>query len=414
MSFFSCIKINNCRFCGSSNLELFCDLGDQPPSNSFLEKSEFESEKCFPLRLYFCHDCFLVQLLDVVSSKSIFDDYYYQSSSSKALVNSFKKMCNNSDIKFGLKENDLIVDIGCNDGIILDNFKNHKYNVLGIEPSNIYKIAKNKGHEIINDFFNINVANKVIKKYGHAKLITATNMYAHVNDMTSLTQALKNLLHMDGTIIIEVSYLLDMIDSGFFDVIYHEHLSYYSITSLNTFLNKYDLSVYNVERHEIGASGPAIRLFIKHSSSSIKINKNVVKFLEYERTWGVNKITKLKEFNKNAKKIKKNILSLIKNLIKNNHRIGGFAAPAKGNTLLNFINANENLIFKISENNLKKIGKFTPGSHIEVISDNCFLSYDFEYALLLAWNYKDFFIQNSEFKKLGGKFIIPFPSPHIL
>ena len=414
MNNFDFYQNTKCRFCESTMLEEVFDLGKQPPANSFIREGELKLEQSFPLRLFFCTECFLVQLTDVVSGNSIFKDYHYKSSSSRALVESFNIMCNKI-LKSGLlAQGDLVLDIGCNDGIILDNFSKQKFNLVGVEPSNIAEIAKSKGYKIYSNFFNEQVAGKIIHDHGKAKLITATNMYAHVDDMVSLTSAIKKILHPNGSLIIEVSYLLDMVNSGHFDVIYHEHLSYYSVTSLKNFLSKFDLDIVKVERLALGASGPAIRLEIKHCNKGSKPDKSIEHLLLLEKSWGVHLTDKLNNFGTEAEKLKISLLRIIEENRNSRNSIGGFTAPAKGNTLLNFIGADCDLIFKISENNKKKIGKLTPGSNIEIISDGEFLKHKFDFSLLLAWNYKDFFLKHSDYAKTGGKFIVPFPQPHII
>ena len=208
-------KRADCRYCHSKDLTLLLSLGDHPPSNSFVTKKQFLTEKKFPLRLFVCKNCFLVQLLDVVSSERIFNKYSYLSSTSKALVSHFEKFALNIEKKFKIKDSDLLVDIGCNDGILLDAY-NIKSKKIGIEPSNVYQIAKKKGYKIYNDFFNKKIANKIQKQNGKAKIITATNVFAHIDDMHSIMDGINLLLKDDGIFIVEVSYLPDLIDQNLF------------------------------------------------------------------------------------------------------------------------------------------------------------------------------------------------------
>lgn len=404
---------DNCRYCKSKELVEFLDLGDQPPSNSFLDKNDFDKEEYFPLRLSLCKNCYLVQLRDVVYGSDIFDDYYYLSSSSKALVNHFKNMTKDITQQFPLSNGDVVVDIGCNDGITLDAYEEHGICKIGVEPSNAGEIASQKGHIVFKDFFNKNIADKIVEEYGAASVVTATNVFAHVDDMDSFVEGIPSLIKDKGIFVVELSYLPRMFDSNMFDVIYHEHLCYLSLHPLIPFLEKFNLEVFHVEELDMGASGPAIRFFIKHIDNIIGINKSVDIMIEEEKKWGIDSIEVYENFAKRVFEIKKNTMIMIKDIIHNGKTIGGFGAPAKGNTLLNFLQVNDSIIPKISENNTKKIGKYTPGSHIEVISDEDFMKNKYDYALLLAWNYKDFFINNSDYIKKGGKFIIPFPEPHI-
>jgi hypothetical protein len=407
-------KREDCRYCSSKDLTIFCDLGKHAPSNSFIKKEEIKSEKLFPLELSICNQCTLVQLQDVVSGENIFKDYHYLSSSSKALVKHFSEMANYISEKFNLKSNDLVIDIGCNDGIALNSYKIEGLNLLGIEPSNIANIAKNKGFNVIKSFFNNETSKRIVSKYGLAKVITATNVFAHVDDMHSFMEGIPNLLDIDGILIVEVSYLLDLIDNNLFDTVYHEHLCYLNLTAVIPFIERFGLEVFDLQRKEVGASGPSITFFIKKKDSEIAVSDIVVKTLQKESDWGVKKLEKFIKFDDNIKELKSNTLSLINNLKLEGNRIGGFGAPAKGNTLLTYYGLSSKHIEVIADNTKLKYGKFTPGSHIPIVNDNEFIALGFSYALLLSWNYKEFFLNNSEYIKQGGKFIVPFPKPSIL
>jgi len=187
-------KRSNCRYCSSKNLKLFFSMGSQPPSNSFVTKKQIKYEKKFPLRLYICKDCYLVQLLDVVSGEKIFNEYSYLSSSSIALVNHFRNFALSVEKKFNLKKKDTVVDIGCNDGIMLDAYKKDRFVKIGVEPSSVSKIAKKKGHIIYKNFFNLETSSKIVKNYGKAKIITATNVFAHIDNMHSVLDGVNNLI----------------------------------------------------------------------------------------------------------------------------------------------------------------------------------------------------------------------------
>ena len=406
-------KRDNCRYCGSKDLKKFVDLGLHPPSNSFIERDKISVEKKFPLAVYLCNDCFLVQLLDVVSADNIFSHYFYLSSSSKALVHHFEKMTTSVCNQYDVSPNDVIVDIGCNDGITLKTYPVRNLIKIGVEPSDVAKLAEETGINILNKFFTKEVAEEIVQNYGRAKIITATNVFAHVDDMHSFVEGIHDLLVDDGVFIIEVSYLLDLIEQNLFDTIYHEHLCYLSLTPVVSFLKKHEMEVFKVERHTVGASGPAIRIFVQRTDCSRPIDHSVEKTLTNEVDWGVSILSNYYAFSDRVKKVKVDTINLIKNFKENNIRIGGFGAPAKGNTLLNYYELKKEDIACIAENNQLKQGMLTPGSHIPIIGDEEFIEENFEYSLLLSWNYKEFFIENSEYIKRGGKFIIPLPQPHI-
>ena len=405
-------KNTACRYCGSEKLTMYLSLGDQPPSNSFILPSQIASEQYYPLDVYLCQNCYLSQLIDVVPGEAIFDDYLYLSSSSKALKEHYAELAQTLTKKFSLKPNDVVVDIGCNDGVLLDGYDS-KLTRVGVEPSSAAKFAIEAGFEVVKAFFGAETAKKIVKDYGTAKVVTATNVFAHVDDIASFVEGLPILLAGDGVFIIEAPYLIDMIDQGFFDTIYHEHLCYLSLTPMVTFLQRFDLEIFDVERVPFGASGPAIRVFIRKKNNN-PISKSVTQMLTDEEKWGIDKLSTYKGYAKKVEKVKRDVWKLINKIKATGARLGGYGAPAKGSTLLNYFGLTEHDIEFIAETNQEKLGHLTPGSHIPIISEEEFLRQMPEYALLLTWNYLDFFLQKSEYIKKGGKFLVPLPKPQIV
>ena len=403
--------VTKCRYCGSDKLTKYISLGNQPPSNSFIAKNLIHTEVYYPLDVYLCRSCYLSQLGIVVSPKIIFDEYLYLSSSSVALKNHYAKLAQELKIKFKLKKNDIVVDIGCNDGILLHGY-DPELTRVGVEPSKVSKIAKSTGLNVIEEFFTQKTARKIAHTYGKAKIITATNVFAHIDNTKEFTKGVYLLLDDNGVFVIEVPYIIDMIDKLFFDTIYHEHLSYLSLTPLVPFFKKINLEVFDIERISLGASGPAIRIFVGKEGNH-KIKKTVTDLLSFEDKWGIKNIYRYKRFEKNVEKIKLNLWKYINNIRKKNASLGGYGAPAKGNTLLNFFGINRNILTYIAETNKLKQGLLTPGSHIPIISEEKFLDLMPDYALLLSWNYLDFFLEKSQYIKKGGKFLVPLPRPHI-
>ena len=324
-------KQTKCRFCESKKLIEYLDLGQHPPSNSFVSKKDLNNQNYYPLVLMLCKSCYLSQLSVVLDEKAVFDEYIYYSSSSKQLVEHYEKTVNYNIKKYHLHKNDFICDIGSNDGVLISRYPNNYINLIGIEPSKAFKQMKDKRVILINKFFNENLGKKIQKKFGKIKFI----------------------------------------------------------------------------------SGPAMRIYVTLKESKRKISKKVYDQLNYEKKWGINKISKYKNYKNKVQNNKIKLIELLNKLNKNN-KLGGFSAPAKGNTLLNYCKLSNQTLIYISENNKDKIGKYTPGSNIKIISDDEFIKKKIKYALLLSWNYKTFFVKNSIFKKKGGKFIIPFPSPRII
>jgi len=411
---FNSLKNNKCRICNNSKLHVYLDLGKQPPSNSFI-KSRNIKEKKFPLKVQICENCGLSQLDTIVSPKSIFKDYVYLSSTSKALVKHYKKMTNDILKIVKPSKDSLIIDIGSNDGITLQHYNKKRFKLLGIEPSSAAKYAIRKGIKTEKIFFNYLNAKKLKNKYKKAKIITATNVFAHNDKIQDFVKGIKEILDLEGVFIIEFPYIDFMLKENFYDTIYHEHYSYLSITPLDYLFKKFDLKIFKINQVNIGASGPALRVFIKHINNQKFIDDgNLKKYLSYEKEKKFKKKLTYKKFGERITKINKRLIKMIKIFNKKKIKVGAFGAPAKGNTLLNTLKLNSKNIIAISENNSEKIGKFSPGSKIKIISDEKFIKLKVKYALLLSWNYKNFFLKESSFIKNGGKFIVPFPKPYII
>ena len=408
-------KNTACRYCGSSRLTKFLSLGHHPPSDNFIRPDQIAKEVRYPLEVYFCESCYLVQLLDVVSAEVLFDNFLYLSSNSKALKSHYAQLAQILIKRFHLKKGDVVVDIGCNDGILLHGYTLPGVVRVGVEPSkNVADIAIAAGFEVEKDFFNKKIASRIVKKYGTAKIATATNVFAHVDDIGSFVDTLLILLGKDGVFVIEAPYLIDTIDKTLFDTIYHEHLCYLSLTPLVPFLKKHDLEVFDIERVPIGASGPALRIFIQPKIGGRKIERSVETMLRNEKKWGVGDIDRYLGYAQRVEKVKKDTIKYIKKIKNSGARLGGYGAPAKGSTLLNYFEITPSMVECIAETNPVKQGLVTPGSHIPIVSEEEFLKRMPEYALLLSWNYLDFFLEKSDYIKKGGKFLVPLPKPCIV
>ena len=405
--------LKHCRICLSKKLVHYLDLGKQPFSNSFLNYKDIKKEKRFPLIVVLCKKCGLSQLSIIPNTKFIFNKYDYLSSSSKALSNHYKKLVEKLIKNYNILSTNTVLDIGCNDGVLLKHYPKNFNNVIGIEPSDASKYIKQKRVKLINKFFSYKTSNVYLKKYEKPKIITITNVLAQIDNLNEFTKGLHNIINKESLIVIEFPYLLHMINRGLFDLIYHEHLSYFALTPLKFLFEKFGMKIVNFEKLNIGASGPAIRLFLAKNKSIYQTSNKVIKQIRYEKVWGVQKIKKYEFFQKIVNTKVNKIKKIIYSKHKQNFKIGCFTASSKGNTLLNCLNLDKNIIKFASENNKKKIGKYTPGTHIKIISDKSFLKKGIDYAILLSWNYKKFFLSKSLFAKKGGKFIIPLPAPQI-
>ena len=411
----NCLEVVKCRFCESDDLFPYLDLGDQPPSNSFISPESLSEEKFYPLQVLLCCNCSASQLSCVVSPEDIFSEYDYLSSTSKALQNHFQQLVD-SILQMGNFSGTVVaLDIGANDGIMLDRYpKNDCFKPIGVEPSTAGLIACEKGYHVYRSFFNEEVSQKILQDFGEVKIVTATNVFAHIHDVKSVIQNVSSFLSKDGLFVLEFPYTPTTFDRMYFDTIYHEHLSYLNLTCLYILLKATNLQIIDFNMTEIGASGPAIQVFLTRKDGLYKVQDCVEKLLEEEKKWGIFEKQKYVSFATQVAETKTKILNLIDTYLKAGEKIAGFSAPAKGNTLLNYLQLDSSKISCIAETNIRKIGKLTPGSHIPIVDEKDFLSMGFNYAFLMSWNYLDFFLQKSDFIKQGGKFIVPLPEPKVL
>lgn len=407
-------RFSYCRFCLNKNLKQVIDLGVQPAANAFLSKKQLkEKEPFFPLKVNFCPKCGQLQLTHIVSPDYLFRNYVYASSTSPVFIAHFENYAQSVYRKIKLSTDSLVVDIGSNDGILLKPFKKLGVKILGVDPATkIAKRATKNGIPTIAEYFNQPLANKIVKKWGQADVITANNVFAHVPFIDELIKAARNLLKPEGVLIIEAPYLVDFLQKNLFDTIYHEHVSYLSIRPLMTLFKRFNMTIFDVEKTE--SHGGSIRVFVKKKESKRKIKSTVEKFIQQELSFGLGKVQTYKKFAKKIDQNKKDLNKLLKKLKSKGKRIVGYGAPAKGNTLLNYFNIGPQTIDYIVDDSFYKQGLFTPGMHIPVVSSEEILKTKPDYIFILAWNFAKPLMKKLEyFKKSGGKFIIPVPTPKI-
>ena len=406
---------NNCRLCSSSKLKIFLDLGSQPPSDQFIKAQKINDEKIFyPLKVANCMKCGFKQLNYVVNPKVLYqDDYPYESSTTKAGSLHFDKFAENVIKEFNIPKKSIVLDIGSNVGVLLSSFRKRDMKVVGVDPaSNICKIANSRGIKTFNNFFNNNFTKIFSLKYKKAKVITATNVFAHVDNLKLFIQNIKKILDQDGIFIIEAPHFLNLVKKLEYDTIYHEHLSYITVHPLISFFRKFELEIIQIQNSDI--HGGSIRIFISRKNK-FKIHKSVKLTLNKEKNQKLNNFKVLQEFSKKVANNKYDILKFLISCKKNNKSVVGLSAPAKGMTLLNFSRIDNHFLDYVTEKSKLKIGRFTPGGNLEVFSDKKLLKTMPDYALILAWNFqKEIIKNNNEYLKKGGKFIIPIPKLKII
>ena len=405
---------NNCRMCKSNNMLKFLDLGFSALSDNFLTVEQLEQPEIFyPLTVHSCLDCGLCQLGYVVPPELMFNENYpYDSSTTKTGREHFTEMGIYICDRFNLKPNSFVIDVGSNAGVLLSGFKSKGMRVLGIEPSSkLANVAIKNGIDSIIEFFSKKLVKKILADYGKVSIITGTNVFAHIDDLDDFMIAADSLLVEDGIIVIEAPYLLHLIENLEYDTIYHEHLSYLSVKPMIEFCKKFGFEVFDIEEQTI--HGGTLRYFIGRKDKR-KVSQNVSNYLKIEEKQKIYSEKTLQEFARSVKNHRKVLLQILHELKINGKKIVAISAPAKGNTLLNYCKIDSEILDYVTERNPLKVGKFTPGMHIPVYSDEK-LEDQPDYALILAWNFADEIIQNnSKYREKGGKFIIPIPKPVIV
>ena len=403
-------KNNKCRICGSKNLKNIIDLKKQYIQGSFIKKNNPKPYlKKIPLLLMLCKNCTLVQLSHTVSKALLYKNYWYESGINLTMQNHLKEITIiGSNL---IKKNDdiRVLDIGCNDGTLL-NFYPKKFKKYGIDPSQIIKKINKKKVKVFNDFFPPQKKNLLSNlKFD---LITSIAMFYDLQNPNIFVKKLKTHLKHNGIWIFELSYLIDMLKLNSFDTICHEHLEYYSIHSLEFLLKKHNLKIFNISRNNI--NGGSIRCFVTHSDNIIYDKneniKKIKKLISYEKKIQIKKTYIYNEFYRNINIIKKRLIFKIKLILKRKKKIYILGASTKGNTILQFLNINDKIIPYAIERNKQKIGAKTIGSNIIIVGEEFTENSEPDYKLVLPWHFKREIInRESNYIKRGGKLIFPLP-----
>ena len=404
-----------CRICNSKDLRNFLSLGKTPLANSFLLEKELNlEEKKFPLEACFCMDCKLVQLNYIVPAELMFKNYIYVSSTTNTFKVHFAKMAEEISREFKLNEKSLAVDIGSNDGLLLKGFQKFGVKTFGVEPAaNLADIARKNGVDTINDFFNESAAKEIISKKANADVITATNVFAHVDNISDLIRNVKFLLKENGIFVIEVPYLVDMLEKMTFDAIYHEHLSYFSVIPLAKFFKMNGMEIFKIKK--VDSHGGSLRVFAKKKEGKFEIDESVSMMIENEKKIGIEDFETYKKFADKVYAVKKKLIHYLKDIKSKGKIVAAYGAPAKGNTLLNFCGIGNDYIDYIVEDNPLKQGLYAPGSHIIVLGPNALDEKKPDYILILAWNFAEEILNKTKkYKDMGIKFIIPLPEPVVV
>jgi SAM-dependent methyltransferase len=405
-----------CRFCGHSLQVTFVDLGMSPPCQTHIEPQQLNHmEPFYPLHAWVCERCFLVQLEEYVTPGDIFSEYAYFSSYADSWVEHARKYSVQMRERFGLGPNSLVMEIASNDGYLLQHFVAQGVPVLGIEPAaNVAKVAQDKGIRTEVCFHGRSSADKMVAKYGQADLLLGNNVLAHVPDLNDFVAGMKRLLKRGGVITMEFPHLQRLMEQNQFDTIYHEHFSYFSFLTVEQVFAAHGLVLFDVE--ELPTHGGSIRIYACHSDDHSKpVGERPQQLRARELALGFDRLQTYQNFDEQVKSTKRKILSLLIELRNRGKTIVGYGAPGKGNTLLNYCGIRTDLLDYTVDRNPYKQGKYTPGTHIPILSPERIRATRPDYVFILPWNLKDeISTQMSFVRDWGGRFIVPIPEPQIL
>lgn len=402
--------ILTCQICNSHKLHTILDLGFQPLSDSLLTKKMLDMpEKTYPLNMIWCENCTGVQIDYCVSGNEVYHKAYpYRSGITKELAEYLETIAHSLVKKYNLKSNDLVIDVGSNDGTLLKGFQKEGIKTLGIEPTNIAKIANANGIKTVQSFFDIKASSEIKHKYGPASLIITTNTFAHMQKLGEFIMGAYNLLKEDGVFVNETHYLLDVVKGTQFDTNYHEHLRTYSLKSLIALFDQYDFTLTDVERGD--RYGGNIRVYATKGKGR-KISPEVAKLLKLENEFGLGKLETYKKFATRVKKARLEFMEFLIKTKKEGKRIVGNSCPARASTLLNYYGIDKDLLPYIAEQPTSlKLNMYLPGKHIPIVNNQRLIDEQPDFVVLLAWHYAKPIMKRLKARGLKSDFVVPLPN----
>ncbi|MBN2752127.1 MAG: class I SAM-dependent methyltransferase [Rhodospirillaceae bacterium] len=407
--------MTDCIVCGSHDIEIFLDLGNMSLANKFLTEAECaeSTEATYPLRVGFCATCGHVQLAEHVAPPAMFDHYLYISSMSESLKAHLHGLAATAVERLGLTETSLVVDLGSNDGTLLEGFLRAGVRTLGIEPAtNLAEIAQAKGVATLTAYFGEATARTIRAEHGPAALITSTNSFPHIPALRDFLRGVDLLLADDGTMIIEAHYLRDLLEQNAFDTIYHEHVSYWALGPMTRLFREFGMEPVRVERLPIHHG--QIRVTLRRIGQQTP-DASVTQILAEEKTIGLDRIETYRTFADHARALRDSLLAILAEFKAQGKRVVGYGAPAKSSTLITFLQLDRSTIDYIADKSPLKQGRYSPGVHIPIVAPDRLLADQPDYALLLAWNFAEEIMgEQAEYHRRGGKFVIPVPRVRIV
>lgn len=409
-------KASVCRFCGAELRNLVLDLGMSPLANSNISAEQLsQAERFFPLRVFLCEECFLMQLEEFETPENIFTEYAYFSGFSESWLQHARDYTDMAVQRFGLNKNSQVIEVASNDGYLLQYFVEKGIPVLGIEPAaNIAEVARKKNVPTQVNFFGEQTARQMASEGMSADLIIGNNVLAHVPRLNDFVRGLKIVLKPDGIVTLEFPHLLQLMQGNQFDTIYHEHFSYFSLTAALKLFSRHQLAIFDVD--ELPTHGGSLRIYVRHSGDgSGTVESRVMELKQREIAGGLDRASGYQEFSERVRETKRKLLEFLITVKRAGKSVVGYGAPAKGNTLLNYCGVRGDFIDYTVDRSPYKQGLFLPGTHIPVLAPEKILETRPDYLLLLPWNLKhEIMKQMASIREWGGQFIIPIPEVTVL
>lgn len=405
----------SCLFCKTPLRRTFVDLGMHPLCESYLSKDKLNHmEPFYPLHVYVCEQCFLVQLHEYVSPAEIFTEYAYFSSYADSWVQHAKRYTEMIVERLKLTAKSCVVELASNDGYLLQHFVTKGIPVLGIEPAaNVAEAAKKRNVPTLVEFFGRLTASKLVTERGRADLVVGNNVLAQVPDINDFVAGIKLLLAPQGVVTIEFPHLMRLMEGNQFDTIYHEHFFYFSLMSAERIFAAHGLTLFDVE--ELPTHGGSLRIYGRHTEDATQpVTERYLELMNREKAAGFNRLDTYAIFAEKVKETKRKLLEFLIEVKRKGKTIAGYGAPGKGNTLLNYCGVRGDFIDYTVDRNTYKQGKYLPGTHIPIFSPEKIRETRPDYVLILPWNFKDeIMTQVSHIREWGGQFVVPIPEVQV-